>query len=94
MFHAQVEQLLESLPPMHQKTSDVESALGPALEGALQLMGRIGGKMQVFLSGLPSLGVGRLSNRDNPRLLGTEKESSVLMAANDHYKRLAVKFTK
>ena len=93
---SQVEQLVSSLPSMHAKTRDVEAALGPALEGALQVMARIGGKMLLFLSGLPSLGPeGRLLNRENTRLLGTEKEHLLLSTPSvDFYKKHAIKLTK
>ena len=93
---SQVEQLVSSLPGMHAKTRDVEAALGPALDGALQVMARIGGKMLLFLSGLPSLGPeGRLPNRENTRLLGTEKEHILLSEPScDFYKKHAIKLTK
>jgi protein transport protein SEC24 len=92
---SQVEQLVSSLASMHSKTRDVEAALGPALEGALQVMSRIGGKMLVFLSGLPSLGEGRLINRENTRALGTEKEHMLLSTPSvEFYKKHAIKLTK
>lgn len=92
---SQVEQLVASLPSMHAKTKDVEAALGPALEGALQVMARIGGKMLLFLSGLPSLGEGRLVNRENTRMLGTDKEHLLLSTPSlDFFKKHAIKLTK
>jgi len=92
---SQVEQLLTSLPAMHATTKDVECALGPALEGALQVQARIGGKLLLFLSGLPSLGEGRLLNRENVRVLGTDKEHLLLSTPSiDFYKKHAVKCTK
>lgn len=92
---SQVEQLLQSLPSMHVHTKDVESAFGPALEGALQVQSRIGGKLLIFLSGLPSLGEGRLINRENTRQLGTDKEHLLLSTPSvEFYQKHAVKLTK
>jgi protein transport protein SEC24 len=89
-----VEALLDSLGRMHAKTEDVESAAGPALDAALKLMGRLGGKLLLFSSGLPSIGDGRLGNRENPRLLNTDKEQTMLLPASDYYKQLAIKLTR
>ena len=50
--------------------------------------------MLCFLSGLPSIGWGRLQNRENPRLLGTDKENTVLIPASDVYKQWALKMSK
>ena len=92
----QVESFLHSLPSMFTATRDVESAFGAALEGACQVMSRIGGRLLCFLSSLPSLGVGRLVNRDQSRLLGSDKENTLLMAAPgmEYYKKKAIVFTK
>lgn len=42
------------------------------------LQSSVGGKMLVFQSSLPSSGQGAMRNRENPRLLGTDKEHSLL----------------
>jgi protein transport protein SEC24 len=91
---ALIEDFLDLLPIMHSKRRDVESALGPALEAAANVMASLGGKMLVFLSGLPSLGEGRLANRDNPRLFGSAKENTLQQPASDVYKKKAIKFTR
>jgi protein transport protein SEC24 len=46
------------------------------------LQSSVGGKMLVFQSTLPSTGLGALRNRDNPRLYGTDKEHTLLTAAD------------
>jgi len=46
------------------------------------LQSSVGGKMLVFQSTLPSTGHGALRNRDNPRLYGTDKEHTLLTAAD------------
>lgn len=38
----------------------------------------IGGKIIVLSSALPSVGAGALKNREDPKILGTSKVSSVL----------------
>ena len=92
----QVESFLSSLPTMFTATRDVESCLGSALDAAQQVVSRIGGRLLTFLSCLPSLGPGRLVNREQSRLLGSDKESTLLQAAHgmDYYKKRAVAFTK
>ena len=92
----QVLSFLSSLPSMFSSSHDVESCFGSALEGAVQVLSRIGGRLLCFLSCLPSLGAGRLVNREQSRLLGSDKESSLLQAAQgmDFYKKKAVAFTK
>jgi hypothetical protein len=47
---------------------------------AFKVMAHIGGKMCIFQGSLPSLGEGRLKHRENPRLLGTEKEHTLFHA--------------
>lgn len=91
---AQVEQLLRSLRVIHGKTQNVELAFGPAIDAAVQLSGTIGGKIIAFLSGLPSLGHGRLANRDDARAAGSKMEVPLLNPASDLYKARAVRMTK
>jgi len=91
---AQVDTLLRSLRVMHGKTQNVEVAFGPAIDAAVQLSGSIGGKLIAFLSGLPSLGVGRLANRDDARAAGTKNELPLLNPASDLYKARSVRMTK
>ena len=91
---AQVIALLDSLPTLYAQTTNVESAVGPALEAAVQMMGHIGGKLLVFLGGLPSIGAGRLTNREDPRLFGTPKEHTVVAPIDDFYKKKAVRMSR
>ncbi len=76
---------------MHDRTTDVESALGPALEATHMLMKVLGGKLSVFLANLPSLGSGRLKNREDAQKLNTDQEHTQLVSATDYYGKLAVK---
>ena len=89
-----VETLLDSLPSMFENTKNVETCFGPALQAAFKVMAHIGGKMCIFQGSLPSLGEGRLKHRENPRLLGTEKEHTLFHAEEPFYKAKAVEFSK
>ncbi|KAJ3670278.1 hypothetical protein LUZ60_010602 [Juncus effusus] len=90
-----VDAFLDSLPTMFQNNANVESALGPALKAAYMVMGQIGGKLLVFQSNLPSIGVGRLRLRgDDVRAYGTEKEHQLRMPEDPFYKQMAAEFVK
>jgi len=82
-----VEILLDSLAAMF--TPQAQSSAGPlpvlshsctgsALAVAKHLLEPTGGKILLFQGSLPSLGEGALKQRDNPRLLGTDKEHTLL----------------
>jgi len=96
-----VESLLQLLPTMHQNTSNVESALGPAVEAATMLMTGLnpstpldGGRLNIFVGGLPSIGKARLQNREQAKLRGSENEHSLLKPANEFYRRTATNFSR
>jgi protein transport protein SEC24 len=84
-----VTQLLEQLPSMYQQTQVVEACMGSALEAAFQVMHHIGGKMCLFQSTLPTVGLGRLKNREDPKVIGTEGESKLLCCQDEYYRGLA-----
>ncbi|KAL6066051.1 Protein transport protein Sec24B [Balamuthia mandrillaris] len=85
-----VDSLLARLPSMHANTNNVESALGPALKAVWNIMRPIGGKMMLFLSKLPSLGFARLKQREDTKLLGTDKEVNLLKPEENFYKDFAL----
>lgn len=87
--------LLDSLPVIFRDTKVSESCTGSAVRGAYMAMKHIGGKMCVFQSCIPSVGENSLkSTRDNPRLLGTDREVELLRPANELYKDLATELTR
>lgn len=51
---------------------------GTALAVARHLLEPTGGKLLLFQSTLPNMGEGTLKLRENPRLLGTDKEHMLL----------------
>jgi len=87
--HGVVTALLEQLPSMFAQTQIVEACLGSALEAAFQVMHHIGGKMCLFQSTLPTIGLGRLKNREDPKAVGTEAESKLLCCQDEFYRGLA-----
>ncbi|KAI0792427.1 protein transporter SEC24 [Abortiporus biennis] len=87
---ATLETLLGRLSDMFQDNHTIGSALGPALQAAFQLIAPIGGKIMVLSSSLPSVGTGALKNREDPKILGTSKESGLLQAASPFYKTFAI----
>ncbi|ERN19877.1 protein transport protein Sec24-like At3g07100 [Amborella trichopoda] len=90
-----VDAFLDSLPSMFQDTVNVESAFGPALRGAYMIMQQLGGKLLVFQSTLPSIGVAALKLRgDDPRVYGTDKEHTLRITEDQFYKQMAADLTK
>lgn len=101
-----IETLLEGLPSMHAATprpggGPPSLAVGPALVAAYRVMGHIGGKLCVFVSGLPSAGEAALADRESGRnfaehhllkpaeSLGPNKEKEV-----SWYETKAVEFSR
>lgn len=85
-----IDTLLDRLPDMFQSTQVTENALGCALQAAYKLISPIGGKIVVLQSSMPNIYAGALKPREDPKLLGTTKESGLLQAATSFYKNLAV----
>ncbi|KAH8103085.1 protein transporter SEC24 [Cristinia sonorae] len=91
---AQLEALLGRLSDIFQDNHTIGSALGPALQAGFQLMNPIGGKIIALSSSLPSVGAGALKNREDPKILGTTKESGLLQAASPFYKTFAIECSR
>ncbi|KAF8843924.1 hypothetical protein BDN67DRAFT_1066584 [Paxillus ammoniavirescens] len=91
---ASLESLLSRINDMFQDNHTVGSALGPALQAGSKLMAPIGGKIIVLSASLPSIGAGALKNREDPKILGTSKESGLLQAASTFYKTFAIECSR
>ncbi|XP_077243526.1 protein transport protein SEC24 A-like [Tasmannia lanceolata] len=90
-----VDAFLDSLPSMFQDNVNIESAFGPALKAAFMVMSQLGGKLLIFQSTLPSLGIGRLKLRgDDIRVYGTDKEHALRIPEDPFYKQMAADLTK
>ncbi|XP_016042266.1 protein transport protein Sec24A isoform X1 [Erinaceus europaeus] len=84
-----VQDLLKTLPQMFSKTLETQSALGPALQAAFKLMSPTGGRMSVFQTQLPTLGIGALKPREEPNQRSSAKDIH-LTPSTDFYKKLAL----
>ncbi|TSK87426.1 Protein transport protein Sec24B [Bagarius yarrelli] len=85
-----VKDLLNSLPKMFTHTRETHSALGPALQAAFKLMTPTGGRVSVFQTQLPTIGVGLLQSREDPNQRSSTKGVQHLGPATDFYKKLAL----
>ncbi|XP_068456897.1 protein transport protein Sec24A isoform X3 [Clinocottus analis] len=85
-----VQDLLKSLPTLFEKTMETQSALGSALQAAYKLLLPTGGRMSIFQTQLPNLGVGALQSREDPNLRAAAKDVQHLSPATDFYKKLAL----
>ncbi|XP_057422859.1 protein transport protein SEC24 C-like isoform X2 [Lotus japonicus] len=93
-----LELLLESIPTMFQNNRTSESAFGAAIKAAFLAMKDTGGKLLVFQSVLPSIGIGALSAREaegRTNISAGEKEAQkLLQPADKTFKELAVEFAE
>ncbi|XP_073505705.1 protein transport protein Sec24A [Phyllobates terribilis] len=85
-----VQDLLKNLPEMFTKSSETQSALGPALQAAYKLISPTGGRISVFQTQLPTLGAGALKPREEPNQKSSAKDIHNLTPATDFYKKLAL----
>ncbi|KAI9286884.1 Sec23/Sec24 trunk domain-containing protein [Umbelopsis sp. AD052] len=85
-----IESFLEKLPDMFKDTTNIKNAAGSALQAAFKLVSVCGGKIICLQSTLPNVGTGALKPREDVKLLGTAKETTLLNAASPFYKTFAV----
>jgi protein transport protein SEC24 len=87
-----ISKLMDNIPQIFQGTKENSGVLGSAIQAgmsALKASGRTG-KLFVFHSSLPQTeGPGKLKNREDRKLLGTEKEKSILTPQTNFYNNLA-----
>ncbi|KAH8887107.1 hypothetical protein GQ53DRAFT_333505 [Thozetella sp. PMI_491] len=89
-----IESFLTKLPEMFVSNQNSGSCMGSALRAGHKLISPLGGKIVVLSASLPNVGYGRLDMREDKKLLGTSKESSLLQTANSFYKSFAVECSK
>ncbi|XP_015887569.3 protein transport protein SEC24 C [Ziziphus jujuba] len=93
-----LELLLESIPTMFQNSKTAESAFGAAIKAAFLAMKSTGGKLLVFQSVLPSIGIGALSAREaegRANISSGDKEAHKLLQPVDKtLKTMAIEFAE
>ncbi|KAJ3278706.1 COPII subunit [Borealophlyctis nickersoniae] len=87
---AVIETLLQRLGDIFKNTQNVQNVLGRAIQAAHKMIAPIGGKIIVMQSTLPNQNEGALKAREDPKLLGTPKEVTLLQPQSGFYKNLAV----
>lgn len=86
-----IDSLMEQIPVMFSETKETEIALLPAVLAGLEALkaSDTTGKLLVFHSTLPTAECpGKLRNRDDRKLLGTDKEKTVLTPQTQAYNQL------
>jgi len=81
-----LELLLESIPTMFENNRTADSAFGAAVKAGYLAMKNTGGKLLVFQSVLPSVGIGALSGREaegRTNISAGEKEAHKLLQPTD-----------
>lgn len=94
-----LEQLLESIPNMFENNRVADSAFGAAMKAAFLAMKSTGGKLLVFQSELPSVGVGSLSGREaegraNVVSIGDKEPHKLLQPVDKTLKTMALEFAE
>ncbi|KAL9170073.1 hypothetical protein ABFS82_04G120100 [Erythranthe guttata] len=93
-----LEILLESIPTMFQSNRTADSSFGAAVKAAFLAMKSTGGKLLVFQSVLPSIGIGSLSAREaegRSNMSAAEKEANKLLQPVDKtLKTMAIEFAE
>jgi protein transport protein SEC24 len=72
-----IENLLDTIPTLFASNRIAEPAMGAAVLTAFEALKETGGKLIVFQTALPSFGPGALKNREDVKILGTDKERSM-----------------
>lgn len=86
-----IDQLMVQIPTMFADSRETETILGPAIKAGLEALKAADcvGKLLVFHSSLPiAEAPGRLKSRDERKLLGTDKERTVLSPQTTFYNQI------
>jgi len=88
---AVVDSLLDQLPAMFADTRETEVVLGPAIQAGMEALkaANCAGRLFVFHASLPiGEAPGKLKNRDDRKVLGSDKEKHVLTPQTQFYNNL------
>ncbi|XP_007259393.3 protein transport protein Sec24C isoform X4 [Astyanax mexicanus] len=87
-----IESLLDQIPDMFADTRETETVFGPVIQAGLEALkaADCAGKLFVFHSSLPiAEAPGKLKNREDKKLVGTDKEKSLFQPQISFYANLA-----
>ncbi|XP_066519102.1 protein transport protein Sec24C isoform X3 [Hoplias malabaricus] len=87
-----IESLLDQIPDMFADTRETETVFGPVIQAGLEALkaADCAGKLFVFHSSLPiAEAPGKLKNREDKKLVGTDKEKSLFQPQVGFYANLA-----
>ncbi|XP_031561696.1 protein transport protein Sec24C-like isoform X2 [Actinia tenebrosa] len=87
-----IDSLLEQITTMFADSRDTETVLGPVIQAGVEALKSAGiaGKLFVFHSSLPiAEAPGKLKNREDRKLLATDKEKTILAPQTNFYETLA-----
>jgi protein transport protein SEC24 len=91
---AVISSLLTRLPTLFASIKYPEPALLPTLDAALMALEKTGGKIICSLATLPTWGKGRLFNRDNEKIHGTDSERKLFTTEHPGFKKTAAKMVE
>ncbi|CAG0918266.1 unnamed protein product [Notodromas monacha] len=86
-----IDMLLDQIPVMFGETRETETLIGPAIQAGMQALvaHNCAGKLFVFHSSLPiAEAPGKLKNRDDRKLLGSDNEKKILTPQTTFYNNL------
>ncbi|XP_062269997.1 protein transport protein Sec24C isoform X2 [Platichthys flesus] len=87
-----IESLLDQIPEMFADTRETETVFGPVIQAGLEALkaADCAGKLFVFHTSLPiAEAPGKLKNREDKKLIGTDKEKSLFQPQAGFYNTLA-----
>eukprot|EP00794_Sanderia_malayensis_P007299 gene7299-8115_t len=87
-----VDSLLDMIPEIFNDTRETDVILGPAVQAGMEALkaANVVGKVIVFHSSLPiAEAPGKLKNREDRKLLATDKEKTILLPQSPYYHNLA-----
>ncbi|CAF95482.1 unnamed protein product, partial [Tetraodon nigroviridis] len=87
-----IESLLDQIPEMFAETRETETVFGPVIQAGLEALkaADCAGKLFVFHSSLPiAEAPGKLKNREDKKLIGTDKEKALFQPQIGFYNTLA-----
>ncbi|CAF0839748.1 unnamed protein product [Adineta steineri] len=86
-----INSLLDQIPQTFANSQETETILAPVIQAGIQALkgANCSGKIYVFSTTMPiAMAPGKLSNREDKKALGTEKEKTLLSPVNNIYTKL------